>query len=423
MKEILRGMFYISLLSLAISGCGRSSDNALIEREASGEGDGTGIDSSGASADASTSGEYEGGRDESYTSPVDAAPSSTETASEGGSGDLADSPSTSGDADGITDYDEVGDASSSEEPVVDPVEPSEPTQVPPGAGLLTAGDWDDNLNFDHFVNFVNGLIYNPFSQVQDFELVRREKEEAESISALDIVFVIDATGSMGDELEYLKKDVNAIVEEVALVYNGISIHTGAVLYRDVGDSYVTRTIDFEANVLDFQDALSSESAGGGGDYPEAMDEGLAAANAMQWRSNATKVIFLLADAPTHDSKHANLHQEIQESRNAGITIYPVAASGVDVTTEMLMRTMAQETTGRYVFLTDDSGIGGSHLEPTIPCYNVRPLSSLLSELMIYELSGVYELPEDDEIIRSVGNPVDGQCVIEDQSYVICHVEE
>ena len=72
-----------------------------------------------------------------------------------------------------------------------------------------------------------------------------------------------------------------------------------------------------------------------------------------------------------------------------------------------MRSAAQLTGGRYLFLTDDSGIGNAHAEPHIPCYQVQHLSTLVARMIRTELTGVRE--EAQEVLRSVGNPSDGVC--------------
>ncbi len=61
---------------------------------------------------------------------------------------------------------------------------------------------------------------------------------------------------------------------------------------------------------------------------------------------------------------------MRAARSLDVHIYPVASSGVDELTELTMRSAAQLTGGRYLFLTDDSGVGGAHMEPSIPCYFV-----------------------------------------------------
>lgn len=76
-----------------------------------------------------------------------------------------------------------------------------------------------------------------------------------------------------------------------------------------------------------------------------------------------------------------------------------------------MRSAAQLTGGRYLFLTDDSGVGGLHLEPSIPCYFVTRLDAALLRMIDIELSGVYHEPAPQEILREGGDPQDGACAL------------
>ncbi len=74
------------------------------------------------------------------------------------------------------------------------------------------------------------------------------------------------------------------------------------------------------------------------------------------------------------------------------------------------------TLARYIFLTDDSGIGNPHQEPLIPCYHVQTLKDLVSRVLESELAGTWIQPAPDDIIRSVGDPQDGVCVQGDETY-------
>jgi hypothetical protein len=94
-------------------------------------------------------------------------------------------------------------------------------------------------------------------------------------------------------------------------------------------------------------------------------------------------------------------------------VYPVAASGVSPDAEFQMRNAAQATLGRYLFLTDDSGVGGSHAEPHIPCYQVQHLNKLINRMIASELTGERIPTEASDILRSVGEPMDGVCTLED----------
>ncbi len=75
-----------------------------------------------------------------------------------------------------------------------------------------------------------------------------------------------------------------------------------------------------------------------------------------------------------------------------------------------MRSTAQLTGGRYLFLTDDSGVGGAHKAPEIPCYYVTKLESALVRVSSMEISGTYIPPATADVIRVSGNPAaNGTC--------------
>ena len=77
-----------------------------------------------------------------------------------------------------------------------------------------------------------------------------------------------------------------------------------------------------------------------------------------------------------------------------------------------MRASAQLTGGRYLFLTDDSGVGGSHLEPTLPCFFVTRLNHAIARMIDIEMSGEYREPEPAAVLRTGGDPTDGACTLE-----------
>jgi hypothetical protein len=235
-------------------------------------------------------------------------------------------------------------------------------------------------------------------------------------TALDLAFVIDATGSMGDELEYLKSEVKGIADAVHADFADVSIHYGLIIYRDEGDDFVTRSFNFTDNLGAFGFNLAQQSADGGGDQPEAMDQALALVPQLSWRGgNTARMAFLVADAPPHP-EHAQAYlSAVDELRPQGIRLYPVAASGVDTEAEYFLRVGAEATLGRYLFLTDDSGVGDTHEKPHIPCYPVQKLSKLMSRMIASELSGTRIPAAPADVIRTVGNPEGGVCTLEDGS--------
>ena len=138
-----------------------------------------------------------------------------------------------------------------------------------------------------------------------------------------------------------------------------------MVYRDSGDDYVTKYSDFTTNISSQQTWLNKQSSGGGGDYEEAVDVALTEAMNKQWSAKATKLLFHVADAPSHDQDVPTWANATYSAANKGIKIISVAASGFTQKAEFFFRSQSLLTGGQYIFLTDDSGIGNEHEQPTI----------------------------------------------------------
>jgi hypothetical protein len=277
------------------------------------------------------------------------------------------------------------------------------------AGVLTAGSFDDSLNLKVFEEFWNKSNHQKLGELtwQD----RVKSFEAEKHDKLDISFVVDVTGSMGDELDYLKTEVKAIAKRISQDFDSISQRYSVVVYRDEGDDFVTRSLDFTESIPKVQNFLDQYSAAGGGDFPEAVQAAFLDANKLQWRSDdsTAKFIFWLADAPPHDQDMIAAVKEAGNLGDKGVAIYPIASSGVDQDAELLMRYAALSTGGQYLFLTDDSGIGGTHKEPDVLCYHVQKLDQLIFYKVKEQLMGERIDPSPEEIVRTVGKPRLGVC--------------
>lgn len=197
---------------------------------------------------------------------------------------------------------------------------------------------------------------------------------------LDIAFLVDATGSMEDEINYLKAELRDILQQVKDSLPALQVQTGAVFYRDLTDAYMTRSSDLTADFRKTEAFIANNNAAGGGDTPEAVDEALEEGLGLQWRDDAiARLAFLVLDAPPHqDAATVKRMQELVAQYAArGIRLIPVVCSGSDKSTEYLMRSMALATNGTYLFLTDHSHIGGSHTAPTTDQYDVEYLNGLI----------------------------------------------
>lgn len=222
---------------------------------------------------------------------------------------------------------------------------------------------------------------------------------------LDLCLVIDTTGSMGDELEFLKAELRSIARTIHERFPQVQQRYSLVFYRDKGDQYVTRKFDFTTSLDDVRNNLHAQSAGGGGDMPEAVHKALEDANGLEWRNgNAARVLFLVSDAPPHTEHFVSTMNAVNGLRKKGVAIYPMACSGYDNPTEFMMRTSALVTGGQFLFLTDDSGVGNGHAEPHLTNYRVEKLERLMVRMIASELAGKRIAAAPNDVVRTVGQP-------------------
>ena len=215
---------------------------------------------------------------------------------------------------------------------------------------------------------------------------------------LDLVFLVDATGSMADEIDKLRDSLQGIVRDIGRLPSNPDICLGLVTYRDRGDDYFVRGWDMTGNVAAFQKVLDGVQANGGGDYPEAMNEAFAhAVQSLSWRGpSTTRVLVSLADAPPHmDYPPPRYDQTMLDALGKGIKVFSVAASGQDTTGEIVQRQIAQYTGGRFIFLTykdasDPASGPGSETVHEVDNYSVDTLDKLVVRLVREELA---QLPQ------------------------------
>lgn len=332
--------------------------------------------------------------------------------------------STSGSAAGVTSS-AHGDVASSASDATSSVSVPPSSEVstiavaPAQSGTLTAGTWDDNRNFERFSAYRADPVRKSLPGVlplTDDEFAAAHavfSQPATARAQLDVALVIDTTGSMGDELSYLQTEFVAISRSIEAKYPNAAQRWALVLYKDVGDEYLTRYFDFRVDAEEFRKNLAAQSAGGGGDFPESPEAAFEVLNQLGWRSDAgvAKLAFWVADAPHHDQNAAKFAETLRTAHGQNIHVYPVASSGVNDFTELTMRSAAQLTGGRYMFLTSDSGVGGAHKEPTIPCYFVTKLDDAILRMVDIELTGSYREPEAAKVIRTSGDPAAGICTL------------
>jgi len=246
----------------------------------------------------------------------------------------------------------------------------------------------ESVDLSRYSLLVDGQTFPFFPPLKRYEEgvnIIEVNEITDSNERVELSFIVDATGSMSDELEFLKSDLADVIQRVENDNPALKIYTSSVFYRDEGDDYLTRKSEFSDNVNTTVDFIGNQSAGGGGDFPEAVHSAMKVGiEELEWASEAkTRIAFLLLDAPPHHESLviSDLQNSIIAAAQKGIKVIPITASGIDKETEFLMRFFSITTNGTYVFITDHSGIGNDHLEPTVGEYEVEFLNDLMVRLI------------------------------------------
>ena len=210
--------------------------------------------------------------------------------------------------------------------------------------------------------------------------------------ALDVMFLLDATGSMGDEIGRLKDTIDAVAAQVDGFDSKPDVRFAMTLYRDQGDMFVTSTFDFTSDIGAFRAALNDVVAEGGGDYPEALEEGLASAlSEPSWRDPAStlQLVFLVADAPPHIDRQVPVAYPaaVVDAVSRGIKVFPIASSESDDQAEAAFREIAAATGARFVFLSYGAlgAATGESTDIAATDYEELPLDALVVRLIAEQL--------------------------------------
>ena len=208
--------------------------------------------------------------------------------------------------------------------------------------------------------------------------------ECEVAPVVDLLFAIDVSGSMKDELSFLKSELIDVTERLQQQHTDKTIRTGAICYQSPGDPYLTKESDFASDAGKTADFFSREIARGGKGGAEAVEQAFLTALELDWSEQAVaRILFILLDEPPEhdDLRRRQLAETTREMARRGIKVVPVVSSGAKRDLEFLMRSVSVMTNGTYVFLTDHSGIGDAHLEPITDTYEVFKLNDLLVKVV------------------------------------------
>ncbi|MDH5622684.1 MAG: VWA domain-containing protein [Gammaproteobacteria bacterium] len=154
---------------------------------------------------------------------------------------------------------------------------------------------------------------------------------------IDVVFVLDTTGSMGGLIQTAKEKIWSIATTMAAAQQAPEIRIGLVAYRDRGDAYVTKVVDLSSDLDSVYATLMDFQADGGGDGPESVNQALYdAVHNISWseQEQAYQVIFLVGDAPPHmDYNEVRYPEIVAAATNKGIVVNTIQCGDMPMTVE------------------------------------------------------------------------------------------
>lgn len=243
-------------------------------------------------------------------------------------------------------------------------------------------------NYRISVKYYNGYDVDPIISEYDVYQSLTLTLEATQVQKdiIDLMFVVDTTASMDDELNFLKTEISDVVERVSS-FNNCEINVAVLLYKDKGELYETLYSDFTNNIQSQVSFLENKIAYGGGDYEEAVEVAIEEAASKSWSgANSTKIIVHIGDAPAHDENINDWYDAVLGLCAKGIRLITVGSSGLSKKTEYLFRSMTLISNGTYVALTNHSGVGDEHMDSNV---DIEVTVEYLDNCLVRLISGYH----------------------------------
>lgn len=177
---------------------------------------------------------------------------------------------------------------------------------------------------------------------------------------LEMVFVLDTTGSMGGLIDGAKQRIWGIINDVMQKPTKPRVRVGLVAYRDNGDDYVTKLLPITEDLDKAYTTLMDYRAGGGGDTPEnvrkALAEGVRGAGWSKARRGLAQIVFLVGDAPPQNyAQEPDVLITTAEAVRKNMIVNTIQCGNLDGTRE-IWQTIALHGEGKYFAIAQDGGV-------------------------------------------------------------------
>lgn len=187
-----------------------------------------------------------------------------------------------------------------------------------------------------------------------------KKNVANDRDTLEMVFVLDTTGSMGGLIEGAKQRIWGIINEVMQKQSRPRVRVGLVAYRDLGDDYVTKIEPITEDLDKVYTTLMQYQAGGGGDEPEnvrkALSEGVKKAGWAQTKKGLAQIVFLVGDAPPQNyAQEPDVLITTAEAVRKNMIVNTIQCGSLNGTRE-IWQNIARRGEGKYFAIAQDGGV-------------------------------------------------------------------
>jgi len=177
---------------------------------------------------------------------------------------------------------------------------------------------------------------------------------------LEMVFVLDTTGSMGGLIDGAKQRIWGIINDVMRKQSRPRVRVGLVAYRDLGDEYVTKITPITEDLDLVYTNLMAYRAEGGGDEPEnvrkALAEGVKKAGWAQTKKGLAQIVFLVGDAPPQNYvQEPDVLTTTAEAVRKNMIVNTIQCGAISGTRE-IWQNIALRGEGKYFAIAQDGGV-------------------------------------------------------------------
>jgi hypothetical protein len=212
---------------------------------------------------------------------------------------------------------------------------------------------------------------------------------------------MDATGSMGDRIEYLNSELEEILTTLNKNNSEIDVRVGSVFYRDYffPKDELVNTHNFTKDFFSLNDFLGSKESICNFNTHQAVDIAFSSAvNEFSWSENArARIMFLMTDTKPHkQEKYLRRFRELTaKASEMGIRVIPIIVDDIDKSGEFVYRSTALLTNGSFFYFNGDTITDNCYREPTTDSYDVE----MMNEMIVRIINQFIDIPKcsSDEI--------------------------